>query len=121
MNRLLALVAVGALLTGCGTETGGRVDPAGPVASPTAVPAADGQVQTRYASTILDDGDGAELCVGGVAESYPPQCGGPPITNWNWADHEGDFEEASGVRWGDFHVVGTFDGETFTDHRGHTR
>ena len=31
-----------------------------------------------------------------------------------WADHDGDFEDIRGTRWGDFHVVGTYDGTTFT-------
>ncbi|MGH3348882.1 MAG: hypothetical protein ACRDO4_18030 [Nocardioides sp.] len=117
MRRLLVLATAGLLLSGCGTEAGTVADdpaPRGPVMSPTAVPAADGPVQTTYAVTVLDDGDGAELCVGGVAESLPPQCGGPPITNWDWAEHQGDHEEAAGVRWGEFHLVGTFDGERFT-------
>ena len=113
------LVALAALaLAACGdatTSPGARgYEPDDPVTSPTAVPAAVGPVQTRYVVTVLDDGDGAELCVGGVAESYPPQCGGPPITHWDWAEHDGDYENASGVRWGEFHVVGTFDGERFT-------
>lgn len=116
MNRVVSLLAAGVLLTGCGAETAPAADPEprAPVAPPVAVPAADGPVQTRYAVTVLDDGGGAELCVGGVAQSLPPQCGGPPITNWDWADHEGDYEQASGVRWGEFHLMGTFDGERFT-------
>jgi hypothetical protein len=64
-------------------------------------------------ATVLDDGAaGPQLCAGGVAESYPPQCGGPPVAGWDWdtVDHEA----ASGVRWGTFRLVGTWDGETFT-------
>jgi len=38
--------------------------------------------------TVLDDGDGPELCLGGVAESLPPQCGGPKVVGWDWADVE---------------------------------
>lgn len=115
---LVLALALALALAGCGSEVdppGARgLEPGDPVTSPTAVPAADGPVQTTYAVTVLDDGGGAELCVGGVAESLPPQCGGPPITNWDWADHAGDFEDVSGTRWGDFHLVGTFDGERFT-------
>lgn len=118
MRLLVPLAAAGLLLTGCGSQTASPgatgAEPGDPVPSPTAVPTADGPVQTTYAVTVLDDGGGPELCVGGVAESLPPQCGGPPITNWEWADHEGDFEEAVGTRWGSFHVVGTFDGERLT-------
>ncbi|WP_134767242.1 hypothetical protein [Nocardioides sp. 1609] len=64
--------------------------------------------------TVLDDGNGAELCLGGVAQSLPPQCGGPGLVGWDWADHAGDFEDVSGTRWGDFVVVGTFDGTDVT-------
>ena len=121
-----ALVVVPLLvLAACGTETVAdpAVDPVidtapadrpSDVARPTSVPAAPGEVTTSYPATVLDDGDGAELCVGGVAQSYPPQCGGPGLTGWAWADHEGDFEQASGVRWGEFLVVGTFDGTDVT-------
>ncbi len=53
--------------------------------------------------------DSAELC-GAVAESYPPQCGGLPVTGWDWDAVE--HEEAEGVRWGSFIVTGTFDGKS---------
>ncbi|MGH3011465.1 MAG: hypothetical protein ACRDMY_06450, partial [Gaiellaceae bacterium] len=69
--------------------------------------------------TVLEQGDGMEspphgpeLCLGGVADSLPPQCGGVPIANWDWDAVEGE-ESASGTTWGDFHVVGTYDGEAF--------
>lgn len=105
-------------LAGCGPAdsepepgTGSGSAPS-PIARP--VPAAGELLTTRYATTVLDDGDGAELCLGGVAESYPPQCGGPRLVGWDWADHEGAYEEANGVRWGDFLLVGSYDGEEFT-------
>jgi hypothetical protein len=53
------------------------------------------------------------LCLGGVLESLPPQCGTLPITNWDWDRVEGE-QRMNGVTWGDFHVVGTYDGESFT-------
>jgi hypothetical protein len=56
---------------------------------------------------------GAQLCVGGVAESYPPQCSGIPISNWSWDMVDGE-ESASGTTWGQFHVVGRYDGTNFT-------
>jgi hypothetical protein len=48
-----------------------------------------------------------------VAESLPPQCGGPPITNWDWAGLAGA-ESIGGTTWGDYVVVGSFDGTRFT-------
>jgi hypothetical protein len=45
--------------------------------------------------------------------SYPPQCDGVVLRNWDWAEAEG--EETSGdTRFGDYHVVGTYDGKGFT-------
>ena len=62
---------------------------------------------------IVMDVDRPELCTGPVAESYPPQCGGPPIREWRWADHEGDYEQVGKVRWGAFVVQGYFDGDEY--------
>lgn len=77
-------------------------------------PDTDDLLSTRHAVTVIDDGDGAELCLGGVATSLPPQCSGPALVGWDWADHEGEYEQERGVRWGDFGVVGRYDGESFT-------
>jgi hypothetical protein len=63
-------------------------------------------------ATVLQDGDGPpELCLGGVAESLPPQCGGPEIAGWDWGTVEAD--AAQGTTWGEYVVEGTWDGETF--------
>lgn len=97
--------AVLLVLTGCGEERRGDMDVDDPAAT-----APEGLVQTQAPVTVLDDGDGPELCLGGVAESLPPQCGGPRLRGWDWAELDGHFEEAHGVRWGDFHVVGSYDG-----------
>jgi hypothetical protein len=76
-------------------------------------PAAPPEDQRYEASlTVLESPDhGPELCYG-VADSLPPQCGGLPIDGWDWSAVEA--ESASGTTWGDYHVVGTFDGERFT-------
>lgn len=114
------LLLAGAALAGCGSEPGGTAtDPGGDPSSsagnpmPTEVPAAPGQVRTLNLATVMDTGT-PELCLGPVAESYPPQCGGPEITNWSWADHQQMFEQQGDVRWGTFEVTGTFDGTAFT-------
>ena len=66
MRRLL-LVAIPLLLVGCATDApGGRAQ------------------EQRYqaTSTVLQSRDhGPELCLGWVADSFPPLCGGLPITN----------------------------------------
>lgn len=103
---LLAVVA-----SGCGEANSGAAGPGVPATSPTAALAADRPVTVT--ATVLDGGDGPELCLGGVADSLPPQCSGPPIRGWDWDDHpEADF--ANDVRWGEFVLVGGWDGTTFS-------
>ena len=60
------------------------------------------------------DTDGVvELCLGPIAESYPPQCSGIPVSGWSWDGVEGS-ESSGDVIWGAYAVQGTFDGEKFT-------
>jgi hypothetical protein len=75
-----------------------------------------GSGPTRYETdgTVLEGPDhGPELCLGAIADSLPPQCGGLPIRDWDWAGVEGE-ESVGGTTWGDFHIVGTYDGSSFT-------
>ena len=108
---MVGLVAVGLMAAGCGDQTS-RLDP-GPAAEPTPrqSEASRGSVTTRHPVTVLDAGDGAELCLGGVAQSLPPQCGGPELLGWDWASFDGSYEDVGGVRWGDFKVTGTINGK----------
>lgn len=110
--RLGPFVIVLALaLGGCGDDTT-------TVASDATAATADGTAPTaeRYrvdAVTVLDAEDGPQLCLGGVAESLPPQCEGPDVVGWDWADVN-DEETAGGTTWGEYSVVGTWDGERLT-------
>ena len=121
MRTLLAVVALllaAPLLAACGDEgdttaTDPGSSPGGSV--PTEIPAAPGTVHTRGLVTVMDTGD-PELCLGPVAESWPPQCGGPRIDGWDWTDHHGVFEHQQQIRWGQFAVTGTWDGSTFGYH-----
>jgi hypothetical protein len=106
---LVALAACGSDGGDVATDDGGASG--GPV--PGEVPAASGPVHTRGLVTVMDTGR-PELCLGPVAESWPPQCGGPPLADWDWGDRQGMFERQGDVRWGEFAVTGTFDGTTFT-------
>ena len=120
--RILAAAAVLTVLgaTACSTEAEMRaVDPAsgsGAAADASSgevpQPVPDGEVRTSGLVMVIDEGDGPELCLGAVAESYPPQCGGPALADFDWGDVGS--EEASGVRWGSYALTGTFDGTTFT-------
>jgi len=119
--RTVTLALLLVLLAACGSRTGDVADdPAdgggtSPSRAPSAVPAAPGEVATRGAVTVLDDGAGPELCLGPVAESFPPQCGGPPILDWDWKGQLPDtYQQAAGVIWGEYAVTGRWDGESLT-------
>jgi hypothetical protein len=114
---LPALAVAGALLTGCATGPGdapstsaGGVSDVGP--NPGAPIPAPGQVTGQ--GTVIQTGDAPpQLCLGPVAESYPPQCSGVELAGWDWAAVEG--EETSGdVTFGAYAVTGTWDGTTLT-------
>jgi hypothetical protein len=113
VRRLIPVAALVALAAcGQGADTGGSPEPgSGDTATQSDADAAvDGTVY-QGALTVLQgvERDAAELC-GAVAESYPPQCGGLPVTGWDWDTVE--HEEAQGVRWGSYIVTGTFDGKS---------
>lgn len=96
------------LLTACSDD--GTVLAGG---STTAAPAPGDQVYEGD-GTVLESGEhGPQLCLGGIATSYPPQCGGPDIAGWAWDAVEGE-ESASGTTWGSYHVIGTYAEGTFT-------
>lgn len=112
LRRLVApavAAATVALVAGCATP---------PVADPSVVPVMPVAMTltTEHPVTVLDDGDGAELCLGMVLTSLPPQCGGPKLVDWDWSQHSGEYTEQSGVRWGEFIVAGFYDADagTFT-------
>jgi hypothetical protein len=114
-RRLLSTGLAGVLLL---SACAGQDRPAGsatspddaPTAAAPPAPAASGQVTAI--ATVLQEGDGPpELCLGGVAESYPPQCGGPEIIGWDWDAVEA--ESAQDTTWGTYEVEGSWDGETF--------
>jgi len=62
-----------------------------------------GPVRTvRIHTTIIDDGRGPRLCIGGVESSLPPQCDGPLLTGLDqagWGESQGD------AHWGDRELV----------------
>ncbi len=118
MQRLVlgVLIAAALWLTACGAG-----DPAGVGVStsrgdelPPTVATSDPAQLYEGDATVLEAEEGPMLCLGGAMPAiYPPQCGDLPVTNWDWAAVEGE-ESDMGVTWGDFHVVGTLEGEAFT-------
>jgi len=63
----------------------------------------------------MDVGGETELCLGAVAESYPPQCAGVPVPleGWSWDGVDGS-ENSGDTTWGAYAVQGSYDGETLT-------
>lgn len=80
--------------------------PTGPTVGPRSVLTGQGVIRQ------LDD-DPPVLCLGPVAQSYPPQCSGPLIFGLDWTEMP-DYRDVQGVRWGEARVVGTYDGQAFT-------
>jgi hypothetical protein len=98
-SRAVLLACLALASTGCGSEQ---------VRSDAAAQ------QHRGTATVLESPEhGPELCLGGQQDSYPPQCGGVPLPNWDW-DAVDDEESANGTTWGAYTVVGTFDGTSLT-------
>jgi hypothetical protein len=112
--RALMLLPLAFLLVACGQAV--EPGPGGSgLPSPSAVPSGAVPVRTSNLATVMDTGEGPELCLGAVAESYPPQCGGPPIRGWSWAEHgRGTHDTVGTVRWGMYALTGTWDGTSFT-------
>ncbi|WP_334151890.1 hypothetical protein [Microbacterium sp.] len=64
--------------------------------------------------TVLDVAGDVQLCLGAVAESYPPQCSGLPLDDWTWDGVDGS-ETSGEVTWGTYAVYGTYDGDRYTN------
>jgi hypothetical protein len=111
LAALVTLVLAGSACSGGGTDDVAE-DP-GTSPSPPAAAVPTGPVRTSDLATVMDTGS-PELCLGPVAESYPPQCSGPALLEWDWAQHEGTYDEQGEVRWGTYALTGTWDGTAFT-------
>jgi hypothetical protein len=107
------LVASALLLAGCGAgeQDTGQAGAPPTVTAPTSKPSP--QLYEASATVLDDRRRGPMLCLGMILTSLPPQCGDVPIANWDWAAVEGEHSQG-GTTWGDYHVVGTYDGRTFT-------
>jgi hypothetical protein len=116
-RRFIAFAALGAAaclaLSSCGSASPGA--PSSGSAPNAALGAVDPGLPTGDVlaqGTVLDDGSGAELCLGAIQESYPPQCSGIPLEGWSWEGLDGSETEGS-VTWGAYAVQGTYDGDAF--------
>ncbi|MDX6740140.1 hypothetical protein [Actinocorallia sp. A-T 12471] len=94
---MAALVPV-VLVAACGTET--------------AAPASSGPPRYTGVGTVLENAEhGPQFCTS-VLQSLPPQCGGSDVVGWDWAAVQ--HESQGGVKWGEYTVVGTWDGTRLT-------
>ncbi|WP_232224446.1 hypothetical protein [Microbacterium sp. 1.5R] len=114
-RMLLAAVAVIGMcvLAACSSGSGGASAPtssASPTWDAASVPPPEGRVIGT--GTVLDVGGEPRLCLGIVAESYPPQCSGLPLDGWTWDGVDGS-ESSGDTTWGTYAVYGTFDGERY--------
>lgn len=112
MVRILPVsLAVVLLLAGCGAVASPGENMSG---EPVPVPSPSPSQELIGQGTVISDEDGPVMfCLGPVLESYPPQCSGPQIIGWDWADVRHS-ETAGGVTWGTYAVQGTWDGDAFT-------
>lgn len=78
------------------------------------VPAPPAPTDVVGQGTVIQTGDDpAQLCLGAIMESYPPQCSGVELEGWDWNTADGQ-ETASGVTWGTYAVWGSWDGATLS-------
>jgi hypothetical protein len=118
MDRILGVgvASLALIVSGCGTveATGGGSGATGTEAPAAATSPRKPTGLYEGNGTVLEAKDrGPELCLGGVALSLPPQCGGVPLIGWNWGSVDGE-ERAGGTTWGSYRVVGHYDGEKLT-------
>jgi hypothetical protein len=139
-RRTLGLVLLALVAAGCAQPTvPTSADPATPTLAPSATPTrTPSATPTRPPSAtptrtpsgtptttrpptrnglligrgaVIDEGDGPRLCFM-VLLSLPPQCGtGVALTAWRWP--KDGVERGGPTTWGDFAVVGTYDGRRF--------
>lgn len=111
MKRTLEIFVVMALTgAACGPPS-----PTEPAADASATPRDPNQLYETQGMVLETRDREAELCLGTIQESYPPQCVGIALDGWDWDEVEGE-EEAGGSIWGEFHLVGRYDGKTFEVH-----
>ena len=112
--------AAAVLLAACGTAVtpggSGSAPSSSVAAAPSAIPPASDMV--TGVGTVIDVSGSAQLCLGPVLESFPPQCDGIPLRGWDWSAAGIQEEAPAGTgrptRWGTYAVTGVFDGSTMT-------
>ena len=128
MTKLLAVVALAlaGAVAGCGGSDDdardGRADspslghpaPGGGLTIAEAIDS-DADPPLLVRGYVVDDGKEARFC-SALAESHPPQCGGPSLRLEGAGDADlGELERANGVEWTEHEValLGEIDGDLF--------
>lgn len=111
--------AAGLILIGLLTVSACVAAPASPAPTSSDAPAGHGShlpappdAAVIATGTVMDVDGAVELCLGPIAESYPPQCSGIPMSGWTWDGVDGS-EQVDRVRWGAYAVTGQYDGTIF--------
>src|SRR5215218_9391648 len=95
------VVVAGALLAGCAAQA--------PTGEQPGAKRPTDPVELIGQGLVLENGShGPQLCLGAIATSLPPQCGGPDIANWDWAKVSGE-SSVAGTTEGSYIVIGHFD------------
>ena len=110
LRLVLTIAAAGLAVTACATPSASDDPPGASLGSLWPAPP-EGEVVGD--GTVMDVGGTVELCLGPVAESYPPQCSGIPLEGWTWDAVEGA-ETSGDTTWGAYAVQGAYDGEALT-------
>jgi hypothetical protein len=107
------IVALAAMLCGCASQGPSTSEPSDTESTSEVVPANE---LVGRGMVLQKQGGAPMLCLGPVAASLPPQCGGPVIRNWDWSE-AGHFASAGGVMWGAYGVTGMLADGEFTQTR----
>lgn len=106
--RLLVPFAIVAALAGCGSPSTTE-----PISQDSATPADPDQLYETGGLVFETEDQGPKLCLGASNDTIPPGCESIRLIDWSWDDVEGE-DETGGAIWGEFDLVGRYDGETFT-------
>jgi hypothetical protein len=114
LGRALFTIAPMVLAVGCAGRASDGIEAPRPKPVPSPVNLVPdgyhGRFQVR-AAVLENEHHGPQLCTA-MADSLPPQCGGPDVAGWTWSAVR--HESAAKTKWGSYLLVGTFDGKTFT-------
>ncbi|MEW1956541.1 hypothetical protein [Kineococcus sp. NPDC059986] len=107
MTRPAAALFVVLLLAACAPQGPGTSGTVPAPSRPDLVPDAHAGPFVTVGTVLQDDGHGPQLCVGAIATSYPPQCGGPDVLGFAFDDvPAGSSEGVLTSRWGLFTLTG---------------